>query len=254
MGYDIGSRYLKICLLKDSKIQDFIIAPTTKDIKKNIKVNTSLILKRNRIRSWKIKNKIFTGIGSKYLNTKNCKITEEACLNKAISSINNEVKTIVNIGGLFIQAITLNHNGSIDDIVENEKCTSGSGRFLEVISNSMNTPLSSFSQIKNLSDSPHKITNSCSVFAESEIISLINSGKSKEEVLHSALDFITTKTISILNTIDLKDKIALTGGVANLDLFPSYLADKLGKEFISLPINPQLVIAYGAALHGQTEN
>jgi (R)-2-hydroxyacyl-CoA dehydratese activating ATPase len=251
-GFDIGTRFIKVCLVKNSSIISYEINEPHKNISEVIKETYLSAVKKAKINRKKINKKIATGYGSNLVKKCDFTLPEFPCLARAAFILDREIRTVIDIGNLFINVTTIDQNGHLDDSVSNPKCAAGSGKFLEIISEALEIP---FNQISNnITDVTkcYNITSSCAVFAESEIISQINLGVNSNDILAGVIKSIVLKTSSLLDEINAMEKIALVGGVSSISEFKNFFESITKKKTVIIPINPQIVAAYGAALIAQT--
>jgi len=152
------------------------------------------------------------------------------------------VRTIIDVSGQDSKAIRVNEKGRVIDFVMNDKCAAGTGRFLEVMASILGKPIDELGVLHFKSLDPVKISSTCTVFAESEVISHVR-------LKMSSLAFIAIaeRIFSMSSRIGFEREIALTGGVAKNPGFVEALSKKIGFSLI-LPREPQIVCAFGAAL------
>jgi len=160
-----------------------------------------------------------------------------------------ECRTILDIGGQDTKVILLDKNGRMQKFVMNDKCAAGTGRFLEIMANALNYRIDDFGKSAELAISDEKINNMCTVFAESEVISLLSRGAKREEVARGIHRSIVTRSISLLQKTGIEGKIAFVGGVAFNPAMKHLLEEELGIPII-VPENPQIIGALGCAIHG----
>ncbi len=250
MGYDIGTRFVKTCVVKDYEIVGFSTIEAGGDIQNKIKEATTSALKKAGISKWKVKKRIATGYGANLVKKTSQVLKEEQCIVKAAHQLNKEIKTVIDTGALFINVATINGNGLLEDHCQNEKCAAGSGKFLEILSQAMGIPISSISECAQKSKTPYSLTNSCAVFCESEVITQVNAGTDTSDIVAGIIHSISAKIGTLVNKVNAKDDIAIVGGVAKIDAFKTILETKLDRKIVSLPIDHQIAASYGAALFG----
>ncbi len=158
------------------------------------------------------------------------------------------VKTIINIGGQDLKAITLDDEGNCDNFVMNDKCAAGTGRFLEMVARILET------EVKELGDLHFKaegrsasINNTCTVFAESEIIGLLAKGHSLAEIVVGVHQSIAKRIARLVNKIGLQDPVFFDGGPAMNRGLVEAVEDELLRE-ITVPEVPHITTSIGAAL------
>jgi len=129
----------------------------------------------------------------------------------------------------------------------NDKCAAGTGRFLEVMSNILGKPIEELSKLHFKSSKPIKISSTCTVFAESEVISSVSQGSAIEDVIAGLHEAIAERIYSMSSRIGFEKDVAFTGGVAKNKGFVDALSRKIGLSPI-VPDEPQIICAFGAAL------
>ncbi len=249
LGYDIGTRFVKTCIVEDTRILGFALSEAGGDINKTIDYVTKTALDMADLKKRNIKTIGATGYGAEFVKKASFHTGEEYCLAKAVHGLDNTVNMVVDIGGLFIHVVTINNNGSMSDHCKNDICAAGSGKFLEMISEAVGIPISSISEYALNSSNPYSLTNSCAVFAESEVITQVNAGADNADIIAGVIYSIASKTETLINRIGTKDKLAVVGGVAKIEAFQVILEKVLGTKITRLSVDYQIAAAYGAALH-----
>ena len=135
----------------------------------------------------------------------------------------------------------------------NDKCAAGTGRFLEVMARALEVDLEKFGQFSIKADQPAKISSLCTVFAESEVISLISQGEKRENIIAGIHESIAARIVAMANRVGLKTPIMMTGGVAKNIGVEKALEKKTGEK-IEISPKAQLTGAIGAAILAQSAN
>ncbi|RDY23816.1 2-hydroxyglutaryl-CoA dehydratase [Romboutsia maritimum] len=246
IGIDSGSVATKGVLFDGEKIVKKIIIPTGWSPK-----TTSLqvydFLKEG-IEKDKIKKVIGTGYGRIAMDFVDKKITEITCHTKGIYFLNKNIRTILDVGGQDSKVINLDEDGNVSNFIMNDKCAAGTGRFLEITSNLLGSDIS---EIDNLAknNEPENISSMCTVFAESEIVSLLAKNISTGKVSAGILKSIANKSVSMLSRGNIVDEIAFTGGLAKSKVLVKMLEENLDKK-IFIAQDTQIIGALGAAVIG----
>lgn len=248
LGYDIGTRFVKACIVKDTEIIGSSCIEIGDNFKNILKAVKSRAMKKAGIHCFSIKKVVSTGFGTSLVKERHRKLGVASCLACAAYHLDKDVRTIVDIGGLFINVINVDERGSVLNFAEVEKCAAGSGKFLETISHAIEIPLVAISDIALKSQNAYAMTSGCAVFAESEVISQVNTGAQKEDILAGLVSSIVSKTAAMIVKSGAKGKIVITGGVTKFAVFKIFLEKELNKEVFNLALDPQLAAAYGAAL------
>lgn len=246
IGIDSGSVATKGVLFDGENIIKKIIIPTGWSPKiASLEVYDKL---SESIDKNNIKKVIGTGYGRVSMDFVDKKVTEITCHAKGVHFLNNNIRTILDIGGQDSKVINLDSNGNVSNFIMNDKCAAGTGRFLQVTSNLLGTDVENIDNLANGSK-PQIISSMCTVFAESEIISLLAKNISKESISSGILQSIANRSKSMLARIDLIDEIAFTGGVAKSKVLVNMLEENLGKK-IYISEDTQIIGALGAAIIG----
>jgi predicted CoA-substrate-specific enzyme activase len=189
-----------------------------------------------------------TGFGKKAVLYTNGDVPEIVCLNRAIRRLNPAVRTVVDVGGQSIRAFNIGSNGKITDSAANEKCAAGTGKFIEVMAKALELPLDELGDLPLQAKNPVPITSQCGVFAESEVITYVNEGTERADIVAGISRSVAGKTASLVRRISLEEQVAMVGGVAKNSGVVRYVEEELGLKLTVLDIDPQLVAALGAAL------
>ena len=174
-------------------------------------------------------------------------VTEITCHAKGAYFLNPAVRTIVDIGGQDSKIIKLDPAGNILDFSMNDKCAAGTGRFLEMMAHTLGMALTEFAQTGLTWKEDIKISSMCSVFAESEVISLIAQNKARPDIIHGINQAIVARIHAMIARLNCSPAYMMTGGVAKNKGVVQELSKKLGAE-IFVAKEPQICGALGAAL------
>ena len=246
IGIDSGSVATKAVLFDGENIVKKIIIPTGWSPKTTSKQAYDILIEG--IDKDKIKKVIGTGYGRVSMDFVDKKVTEITCHTKGIFHLNKNIRTILDIGGQDSKVINIDENGNVVNFIMNDKCAAGTGKFLEITSQKLG------SDIINIDDlaegaTPENISSMCTVFAESEIISLLAQDIPKENIAAGILKSIANKGVSILNKGRIEGELAFTGGLAQSKELVKMLENNLNKK-IFIAEDAQIVGALGAAIIG----
>ncbi|WP_339137911.1 MAG: acyl-CoA dehydratase activase [Candidatus Electrothrix sp. GW3-4] len=156
--------------------------------------------------------------------------------------------TIVDVGGQDSKVITLNAQGKVANFQMNDKCAAGTGRFLEIMAASLAYPLAEFGQAALAGEQEVQINSMCTVFAESEVISMKNRGVPREQIARAVHSSVVTRLIAMLSRTGYGEAVAFSGGVANNLCMVQMLQERLGDTQVLVPEFPDITGALGAAL------
>jgi predicted CoA-substrate-specific enzyme activase len=247
-GFDIGTRYVKACIVDEARILGFAIGEADREMGRLIKGIYKKALEISGVTKRNVKKIMATGYGSTLVRYTGQTIPEAPCIARAVNTVNKNVRIVVDVGGLFINIICIDERGLIGDSFTNDRCAAGSGKFLEMVSEAVDVPFMSISDCALSSDNPYSISSSCAVFAESEIISQVNSGREGSDIVAGVLTSIAARAATLLGRIDLTGDIALCGGISKIPAFRIIFQRLIGKDVVMLPLDHQVITAYGAAL------
>ena len=189
-----------------------------------------------------------TGYGRNEVPFANKNISEISCHAMGTFSCNPLIKTIIDIGGQDVKAIALDGEGSVLEFAMNDKCAAGTGRFFEAMSRIFRMDLGQFSDLSLKARKIIPVTAQCSVFAESEVISLLARKNPPEEIAAGIQTAVSKRCFTLLKRIGMRPQVTVTGGCAkNLGLLRA-LAKIINIDVTSLPVDPQIIGALGAAI------
>ena len=160
-------------------------------------------------------------------------------------------RTVLDIGGQDSKIIRV-RNGKVEDFEMNDKCAAGTGKFLEIMATTLGFTLEEFSSMSSLADRAVPISSMCTVFAESEIVSLISGGTDRKNIALGLHQSILNRIIALMGRTGFEEPIVFAGGVAKNQCMINLLRTKLGMKVLS-PAEPQIVGAIGAALVAKQE-
>ena len=234
---------------------ELVVIDENKNVVKNVMVRTGAnaaqgaknALQKSGIALDDISYIVATGYGRKNIDFANDDVTEITCHAKGAEYLCKGVKTIIDIGGQDSKVISLDENGGVTGFVMNDKCAAGTGRFLENMAKVLELDMSEMAKIGLNYKNDLTISSMCTVFAESEVVSLIAENYSVEDIVHGLNKSVAVKTNALLSSAKDKSKVMMTGGVANNKGVVSEL-EKLLKTKIFIPENPEFCGALGAAL------
>ncbi len=192
---------------------------------------------------------VSTGYGRVGIPFADRNVTEISCHGKGAHFLNPEVRTILDIGGQDSKAIRLDENGDVVDFVMNDKCAAGTGRFLEMMARTLEVGIDELGPLSLKSREDVEISSMCSVFAESEVISLIAQNKDTADIAHGVHKAMAGKAMSLIKRVGPTPAYMMTGGVAKNPGMVRVLEEMLGAP-LYIYEEPEIVGALGAALYG----
>lgn len=246
IGIDIGSTASKVCVFENDNIKDVFVLPTGWS---SVKTAEEIKNKLKEIGADKKNSKIVaTGYGRVSVPYADKTITEITCHGKGAYYLFKEDCTVIDIGGQDTKVITV-EDGNVTNFTMNDKCAAGTGRFLELMANTLGFDIEEMCERAKNGENV-TISSMCTVFAESEVISLIGSGKKREDIAYGVLDSITGKVKSLCQKHSDNGQYFLTGGLSENNYILERLSEKLGSEVKAHELG-RYAGAIGAALMSQ---
>ncbi len=249
-GIDIGAVSTKSVIFSDKQILGYSIESTGSDVEEDAKRTLDEALNKAALKQTDLTYIIATGYGRISVPFANRKMTEISCHAKGASWLLPETKMVIDIGGQDSKAIRVGAGGTVTSFVMNDKCAAGTGRFLEVMARALNLPLDKFGSLSLESTNPCGISSICTVFAESEVVSLRAEKKPVQDIIAGIHKSVAKRIVAMSTPIGIAMPITMTGGVAKNIGQRKALEEELGTTLL-IPEEPQIVGALGAALFAQ---
>lgn len=247
IGIDAGASATKTVIInKEGEVVSYSIVPSGINFKVSSEKALRKALKISDLSLKDILYTVSTGYGRALVNAE-ATSSEIMCVTRGVHKLFPSVRTIIDVGGQDSKAIRVDENGRVSNFVMNDKCAAGTGRFLEVMSNILGKPINELGILHFKSSKPTKISSTCTVFAESEVISHISKGSEIEDVIAGLHEAIAERIYNMSSRIGFEKDVAFTGGVAKNQGFVDALSKKVGLT-PTLPEEPQIICALGAAL------
>lgn len=249
-GIDSGSTSTDAVILDtDRNIVGKAIVPTGSGATNGANKALSLALEQAGIDETDLIEIVTTGYGRENIKFGNSSVTEITCHAKGAYYLNPTIRTVIDIGGQDSKVIRIDENGSVLSFVMNDKCAAGTGRFLDMMSRTMELSLDEMGELGLEWKNDVTISNMCTVFAESEVVSLVAQDTSPADIIHGLNKSVAGKIISLVKRLGGEGGYIMTGGVAKNKGVVDAIEEKLGEKlFISE--DAQLCGAIGAALIG----
>jgi predicted CoA-substrate-specific enzyme activase len=248
-GCDVGSATGKALIMQDGNIVAFSIIPaTTVPAMTACKAMDEALRKAGLSSVQELEYVVGTGYGRVKIPFANENISEITCHGKGAYWLCPTVRTVIDVGGQDCKVISINEEGRIIDFTMNDKCAAGTGRFFEAMARALGVELEEFSLLALQSKTPANITSQCSVFAESEVISLVNDGLELTDIAAGLHVAIAGRLSSQVRSVGMMEDVTVSGGCAKNRALVESLAKKLGTNIKMLSEDPQIAGALGAAL------
>ncbi|MDR1571390.1 MAG: acyl-CoA dehydratase activase [Clostridiales Family XIII bacterium] len=191
---------------------------------------------------------VATGYGRLTYGGADMQVAELSCHSKGVYHVMPSARTLIDIGGQDAKIIRLDDKGRIVNFAMNDKCAAGTGRFLELMARVLGVEVDGLMDIAERSMKEVSISNVCAVFAESEVISRLSAGESREDVARGAHASIARRIAGLAARVGVEPLLAMTGGVAKNRDVVAEIGKAIGCE-VAVPESPQLMGALGAAIY-----
>lgn len=245
IGIDIGSTATKAVVLREGTVVETLLCPTGfSSVDAAARVEESLCAAGFDPRSAPC---VATGYGRVAVPYADKVVTEITCHGRGARHLFGDEGVVIDVGGQDIKVIVL-HGGKVVKFVMNDKCSAGTGKFLEIMANRLGVTQEDLSALARAGQ-PTTISSMCTVFAESEVISLIGKGSPREDIAYGVIESVVSK-VAVLAASNKGGPYILTGGLCQNDYIISRLGAHLGAEVITAPL-ARYAGAIGAALSAE---
>ena len=258
-GIDMGSRTVKVVFLEQLNIKD---APQLKwgvkgkhmmfpdELDMDVAADKALAdgMAEAGITRDQVTRIVSTGAGRKQVRFADSDVTEVSAGARGAVYMCPAAQTVVDVGAEEGRGIKSNSEGKVVDFAGNEKCAAGAGAFAESMARALQLSLKDFGEASLKSERSIPMNAQCTVFAESEVVSLIHSATPKEDIAKSVLDAVASRVCAMVRRVGIEGEVILIGGMVNNLGFVRSLKDALGVDHVNLPDMPEYISALGAAL------
>ncbi len=251
-GVDVGAATAKTAILKDGEFIASAIMPTGDVVSQVAEGVTREALNNAGLTMTDLDHVVSTGYGRHMVKFTDKAVSEIICHAKGVNYVLPFARTIIDIGGQDSKVIRMREDGSVDDFVMNDKCAAGTGRFLEVMATVLKATIDEMGPISLTSKKSSPITSTCTIFAESEIITLRAEGTKREDMIAGLHNAVARRVVIMGKSVGYKDDVVFTGGVAKNSGVVKFMAELLETKIV-LPDEPQLMGALGAALFADVD-
>lgn len=247
-GIDVGSKNVRVVVLRDGIVASkgsgsggFEQAVVAKELLEQA-------LREVGAARDDVKHVTVTGIGRNTIDFADSRVTDVTAAAQGANFLYPGVTTIVEVGAEESRSIKTDGLGRVLDSAVNEKCAAGSGSFTESMARALGMQIGEFAHISLESTRKVPMNAQCTVFAESEVVSLIHSGTDKRDIARAVHDAIASRVSSLVRRVKLEGDVVLLGGLANNPGFVKSLKDTLEIKELKIPEAPEFVDALGAAV------
>lgn len=241
LGIDSGSSTTKGVLFDGQKIIDKVLVPTGPNPRRSMEEVYHRLYREGAFT-------VTTGYGRALLARSDKQITEITCHGHGAAYMDQDISVVVDIGGQDSKVILLDRDSNIQDFLMNDKCAAGTGRFVELITRLLHEDLDDLDDYVNPAESI-KISSMCTVFAESEVVSLLAEDVAGPAIAMGVIDSVAQRTANLAKRLPIHGKVFFSGGLAQIDSMRQSLAKSLDLEVVTHE-DAQFVGAIGAAVIG----
>ena len=243
-GIDIGSRSIELVVLEDGVVTRTRFAETTHDPVSQVEALLEDV-PHDRL--------VATGYGRRLaVSYLGCEaVSEIRAVSTGAVRLDPGCRTILDIGGQDTKAVWLDDAGKVRKFEMNDRCAAGTGRFLEVIATALGLSMDDLVAAAGSSTAPAEISSMCTVFAESEVVSMVARGARREDVALGIHESIARRTLAMMNRVQVQPAVMFVGGVA----LNACMVDLVRRDLsidVLVPGEPQHVAALGAAVLAST--
>ncbi|MBI9077303.1 MAG: 2-hydroxyglutaryl-CoA dehydratase [Desulfatibacillum sp.] len=247
-GVDVGSLTAKAVILQNDKILASAVLRATPSPSQSAQAVMDMALAQAGLSQDDVAFTVGTGYGRKQIDFVNHVESEISCHARGAVWNLPSVRSIIDIGGQDAKAARIDENGNVERYGYNDKCASGTGRFLEVMAEALEVPLEDMGDLDLKATRDVSISNQCVVFAETEVISLVNKAYEVPDIVKGLHKAMAGRVAALAKSIGMESDVAFTGGVAKNKGLARALEKALGIELKFLETDPQTNGALGAAL------
>ena len=247
LGIDIGSASSKGIILGDQGAVGSFECPSGGDFKLTAERVKKELLSQVTISARDISRTVATGYGSKSVTFADEVKPDIVCHGKGVSSLLTSVRTVIDVGDLYTKVLHIDGNGSMHNFLLSGKCAGGSGRILQVIAKVLRVRVEEIGELSLKSKKRVEFNTGCAVFAESEAISRLSEGVTKEDLLAGLHRALAAQINSLAERIGVEQEVAMVGGGARDGGLVQALREIRGHDIL-VPQRPHMTGALGAAL------
>lgn len=247
-GVDVGSTQTKAVVINENReIISRALIETGAHVVQAAEEAYDQAIKGSGIREVEVEYVIGTGYGRYRVTFGNAQITEISCHGRGAVHVFPGTRTVVDMGGQDTKAIRVSPTGEIIDFCMNDKCAAGTGRFLGAVAIALDIPLDELGPTALQYQKPVRISTTCTVFAESEVLSWLGKGKKIQDILWGVHQSIASRSAGLLRRVGIEDEVTFTGGVTRNVGMIRAMEEKLERK-LNVSDDSHYIGALGAAL------
>ncbi len=247
-GVDMGAKTIKVVVLEDGAVKGRAIAVAGFDAAATALAAMAAALESAGCARAEVDRVVSTGAGREEAPDKDRTMTEVSAVARGAVELFPVVRTVIDVGAEEGRAIRCDGRGKVVDFAINEKCAAGAGAFTEAMARALEVPLEQLGPLSLKSAKPIPLNAQCTVFAESEVVSMIHSNVPKEDMARAVHDAMASRIVSLVRKVGYNPPVALVGGLARNIGFVDSLKRGLELDALSIPVEPEFCGALGAAL------
>ena len=252
MGIDIGSCISKGVITRDGKVSVYHLLQSGINYRQAAQKLRDELLAKAGLAEEDITDTVTTGHGGDDIPFGNRQVADMRCCARGVNSIFPSARTIIDVQGQFTQIIRISDKGQVINFAASEKCAAGSGSFLDIVANVLQVDLDDVGPLSLKSENPVVFTTGCAVFGESEAISRVAEGISKEDILAGIHKALADKISSLVDRVGREEDCVISGGGGLNTGLIGKIEESLGVSLL-VPSQPQITNALGAAILAEEE-
>jgi predicted CoA-substrate-specific enzyme activase len=247
-GVDVGSTQTKAVIIDEGRrIVARALTDTGANVTRAAETAFRMALQDGDLREEEVEFIVGTGYGRYKVTFGNTQVTEISCHGRGAAHMFPATRTVIDMGGQDTKAIRVSPLGEILDFCMNDKCAAGTGRFLGAAASALDIPLPELGPTALRGERPVKISTTCTVFAESEVLSWLGKGKKIEDILLGVHQSIAARSVGLLRRVGIESEVTFTGGVAKNRAMIEALRERVGMA-VNVSDDSHYMGALGAAL------
>jgi len=248
-GCDVGSLTAKAVIMEEDSIVSSSLIRVRPRPEQSAKEAMDIALSKAELSLEDINYCVSTGYGREMIPFANSNISELSCHGRGAHWVIPSIRTVIDIGGQDCKAIRVDERGNMLNFAMNDKCSAGTGRFLEIMAKTLGVDLDKLGPLAATSKAPVDVINVCSVFIQFEVMCMISEGKNRSDIAAGIARAMADRLNTIVKKVGVEEDVAVTGGVAKNVAVVNNLKEVLGVEILEFKkIDPQIIGALGAAL------
>jgi predicted CoA-substrate-specific enzyme activase len=251
-GVDVGAATAKTVIVVDSEVLSHAIIPTGYNVARAADEVTKAALEQTERSFADLDFIVATGYGRNGVSFAHKTASEIICHARGVNFLIAAARTVIDIGGQDSKVIGVREDGTVSDFVMNDKCAAGTGRFLEVMAGVLGLDIEEMGPISLTSKEPCLVSSTCTIFAETEMVSLRADGRTREDLVAGIHRAVASRVMVMGRTVGYKEQVVFTGGVAKNIGVKNSLEAGIGLPIL-IPKEPQIMGALGAALLAGSE-